>query len=137
MRSKIAKRILDETPEDLRVFVRKHSDIVVRIYQLMREKGWTQKELAAKLGKTPSEVSKWLNGEHNFTLRSIAKLEVELGAEIIYVPKRDSFHVHRGGSLKSVAAKAEPVSTKVYFQSGQTNTTSYKSTIRADEPIAA
>jgi flavoprotein len=43
MRSKIAKRILDETPEDLRIFVRKHSDIVVRVYQLMREKGWTQK----------------------------------------------------------------------------------------------
>ena len=38
MRSKIAKRILDETPEDLRIFVRKHSDIVVRVYQLMREK---------------------------------------------------------------------------------------------------
>lgn len=136
MRSKIAKRILDETPEDLRIFVRKHSDIVVRVYQLMREKGWSQKELAGKLEKTPSEISKWLNGEHNFTLRSIAKLEAELGAEIIYVPKRDSFHVQRSGSLKSVAAKAEPVSTKISFQGGWTSGSPYKSRT-PEEPIAA
>ena len=137
MRSKIAKRILDETPEDLRIFVRKHSDIVVRVHQLMREKGWTQKELAGKLEKTPSEISKWLSGEHNFTLRSIAKLEAELGAEIIYVPKRDSFHVQRSGSLKSIAVKAEPVSTKISFQGGPTHSAPSKTKVQPEEPIAA
>jgi transcriptional regulator with XRE-family HTH domain len=39
------------------------------------------------MGKKPSEISKWLNGEHNFTLRSLAKLEAELGEPIITVPK--------------------------------------------------
>lgn len=116
MRSKIAKRILDETPAEVRIFVRKYGDIIVRVHQLLREKGWTQKDLAASLEKTPSEVSKWLNGDHNFTLRSLAKLEAELGADIIYVPKKDSFHVQRGGNLKAAASKAEPVSTRVQFQ---------------------
>lgn len=116
MRSRIAKKLLDETPAEVRIFVRKYGDIVVRVHQLLRDKGWTQKDLAGRLEKTPSEVSKWLSGDHNFTLRSLAKLEAELGAEIIYVPKKDSFHVQRGGNLRSAVAKPEPVSTRVKFQ---------------------
>lgn len=121
MRSRIAKKILDETPAEVRIFVRKYGDIVVRVHQLLREKGWTQKDLAGKLEKTPSEVSKWLSGDHNFTLRSLAKLEAELGAEIIYVPKKDSFHVQRGGNVKSAVAKPEPVSTRVQFREAKKN----------------
>lgn len=121
MRSRIAKKILDETPAEVRIFVRKYGDIVVRVHQLLREKGWTQKDLAGKLEKTPSEVSKWLNGDHNFTLRSLAKLEAELGAEIIYVPKKDSFYVQRCGNIKSAVAKSEPVSTNVQFQEAKKN----------------
>lgn len=115
MRNRIAKRILEETPEEVRIFVRKYGDIVVRVHQLLREKGWTQKDLAEKLEKAPSEVSKWLNGDHNFTLRSLAKLEAELGTEIIYVPKKDSFHVQRCGNIKAAASRPEPVPTKVEF----------------------
>ena len=91
MRSKIAQQILDETPEEVHIFVKQYADIVVRVHQLLREKGWTQKELAGKMDKTPSEISKWLNGDHNFTMRSLAKLQAELGAEIIYVPKKIRF----------------------------------------------
>lgn len=116
MGSKIARRLLGETPLETRIFVRMYGDVVVRVHQLLREKGWTQQDLAKKLKKTPSEISKWLRGDHNFTMRSLAKLEAELGASIIYVPKRDSFHVQRSGTLKSTASKAEPVSTKVVFQ---------------------
>lgn len=115
MRSKIAQRIMDETPKEVRIFVRKYGDIVVRINQLLREKGYTQKNLAEKMDKTPSEISKWLSGEHNFTLRSLAKLEAELDADIFYVPKKDSYHVQRGGRVQSVAEKAKPVSNTVEF----------------------
>jgi transcriptional regulator with XRE-family HTH domain len=60
----------------------------VLINQILREKGYTQKSLANKLEKSPSEIHKWLNGEHNFTLRSIAKLEAELGETLIEIPIR-------------------------------------------------
>lgn len=91
MRSKTFQRILDKTPEEVKIFVRHYGDIVVRINELLEEKGYTQKQLAEKMDKKPSEISKWLNGQHNFTLRSIAKLEAELGAPILYVPKRKEF----------------------------------------------
>lgn len=64
----------------------------MRAHQILKEKGITQKELAARLDKSPSEISKWLSGNHNLTLRSIAKLEAELGADLIYIPKKDSFY---------------------------------------------
>jgi transcriptional regulator with XRE-family HTH domain len=126
MRSKIARKVLDETPAEVRIYVRKYGDIIVRVHQLLREKGWTQKDLAVSLDKTPSEISKWLNGDHNFTIKSLAKLEAELGAEIIYIPKKDSFHVQRGGYVKAAVNKVQPVPTKVQFQDAKK--TPHKST---------
>lgn len=88
MRSKIAKRIQAETPEEVRIFVRQYTDIVVRINLLLQKKGYTQKDLADKLRKRPSEINKWLKGPHNLTLKTLAKLEAELGEPIIYIAKQ-------------------------------------------------
>jgi transcriptional regulator with XRE-family HTH domain len=84
MRSKIAKKILSETPEEVKIFVKRYTDIVVRIHELMQLKGLTQKDLADRMDKKPSEINKWLKGNHNLTLKTIAKLEAELGGTIIY-----------------------------------------------------
>lgn len=90
MRSKVAQRILDATPEETKIFVTKYAEIVSRIHDILKEKGLTQRDLAEGMGKNPSELSRWLKGDHNLTLRSIAKLEAELGEEIISIPKRDA-----------------------------------------------
>jgi len=83
MRSKVARRIQDETPEEVRIFVRQYTDIVVRINNILQAKGYTQKDLAERMNKKPSEINKWLKGNHNLTLKTIAKLEAELGEPII------------------------------------------------------
>lgn len=88
MRSKIFQKVLDETPKDVEIFVSLYADLVLRINQILRDKGYTQKSLAEKLEKRPSEIHKWLSGEHNFTLRSIAKLEAELGETLLEVPDK-------------------------------------------------
>ncbi|WP_175454309.1 helix-turn-helix domain-containing protein [Algoriphagus alkaliphilus] len=79
---------MDNTPKEVDIFVDLYADLVIRINQLLREKGITKKELAEKLEKQPSEISKWLGGEHNFTLRSLAKLSAELGEPLLEVPKK-------------------------------------------------
>lgn len=97
MRSKVLQRILNKTPKEVEIFVDKYADLVLRINQILREKGYTQKSLAEKLEKRPSEIHKWLSGDHNFTLRSIAKLEAELGEILLEVPVRKpitEFHSH-------------------------------------------
>ena len=59
----------------------------MRTNRIMDEKGMTQKELAQKLGKTETEVSRWLSGTHNLTLSTICKISAALGEEIVIVPK--------------------------------------------------
>jgi transcriptional regulator with XRE-family HTH domain len=90
MRSKIIKKILDETSEETKIFVSIYSDLIVLINSILREKGYSQKMLADNLGKQPSEINKWLSGDHNFTLRSICKLQAELCETLLVVPKRPS-----------------------------------------------
>src|SRR5258707_9657661 len=85
MRSKIAGKILSETPEEERIFVRQYTNIVVRIHELMKLNGFTQKNLADRMSKKPSEINKWLKGNHNLTLKTLAKLEAELGEPIISI----------------------------------------------------
>ncbi len=85
MKSKVARRILAETPEETKIFVRKYAEIVACVHDIMAQKGLTQRDLAARMDKNPSELSRWLHGEHNMTLRSLAKLEAELGEDIIVV----------------------------------------------------
>ncbi len=38
------------------------------------KKGISKAYLAKALGKRPSEITRWLSGKHNFTLRTIALL---------------------------------------------------------------
>lgn len=94
MKSTIARQVLAETPAETRQFVRRYSQLVVRIGEILETRGWSQKDLAEKMGKKPSEISKWLSGEHNLTLRSLAKLEVELGEELIQIPRTTKFKLH-------------------------------------------
>jgi transcriptional regulator with XRE-family HTH domain len=87
MRSTVAKKIIKETPAEIRIFVRHYSDIIVRIHQLMNKQGLSQKDLADRLKKRPSEINKWLKGNHNLTLKTLSKLEAELGEPIIFTKK--------------------------------------------------
>lgn len=87
MRSKVFQRVIDSVPAETALFIDWYADLVLRIHQILEERGLTQKEWAEQLGKSPSEISKWLNGGHNFTLRSLAKLSVELNEPLLKVAK--------------------------------------------------
>lgn len=99
MRSKYLQQVLDETPQDIKIFVKLYGDLVLRIHEILEEKGISQNGLAEKLGKKPSEISKWLNGGHNFTLQTIAKLEAELGEPLLVVPQSKKFAATRHNSF--------------------------------------
>lgn len=88
MKSKTVERLQKKTPKDIKIFVGWYADLVIRINELLTEKNISRKEIAERLGKQPSEISRWLNGEHNFTLRSLAKLSAELGENLLEVPER-------------------------------------------------
>lgn len=85
-KSRVVERLKAKILPENQIFVKKNLEISEQISALLKEKSWSQKELAGRLGKTESEVSKLLSGLHNLTLKSIAKLEAELGCDIITTP---------------------------------------------------
>ncbi len=59
--------------------------IANRIYDILEEKGMTQKDFARLMGKTETEVSRWLSGTHNLTLATLCKISIALGENILSV----------------------------------------------------
>ncbi len=105
MRAKFLQEVIDETPKDVEIFMRWYADLTVRINRVLKEKGISQKELAESLGKKPSEISKWLTGEHNFTLRSLAKLQADLDVELIQIPFAHSQNNRIHGEFKMTVSR--------------------------------
>ena len=63
----------------------------------MEYKGWKSKDLAKVMDKSPSEVSKWLSGMHNLTLKSIIKMETALEVDLIHtIPVKEYEYVYLG-----------------------------------------
>ena len=62
-------------------------EIADRIDAVLKHKGMSQKDLASKMGKRESEISKWLTGRHNFTTNTLADISLALNEQIINVPK--------------------------------------------------
>lgn len=85
-RAKISLRELlaDITPEE-KAEARLSFQISNRLEMLMHEKGLSKKQLADAIGKRPSEISRWLSGEHNFTISTLARLSSFFGQPIITV----------------------------------------------------
>lgn len=61
-------------------------EIADRIDAILKKKGLSQKELAAKMGKRESEISRWLTGRHNFTTNTLADISLALGEPVVCVP---------------------------------------------------
>jgi transcriptional regulator with XRE-family HTH domain len=100
MRSTAAERIMAKASKEDEIFIRLYADIVVRINQVLKEKGMSQKDFAESMDKKPSEINKWLKGDHNFTLRSLAKVMAELDEVLLYVPKQNVFKGTVGAEVK-------------------------------------
>ncbi len=85
-------KLMDEIRKTMTPEMKKQMEISVgianRIYDILDEKRMTQKEFAKLLGKTETEVSRWLSGTHNLTTATIAKMSVALNVDIIQFPKK-------------------------------------------------
>lgn len=85
-------KLLDEIRQTMTPEMKRQMDLSVqianRIYEIMEDKGLSQKDLAHLLGKTETEVSRWLSGTHNMTMATLAKISSALGTDIVRVTKK-------------------------------------------------
>ncbi len=78
-------QIVASTPADMKKQLDYSFDLSDRIDEQMKAKGVSKKRLAELTGKSPSEVTRWLSGQHNFTLATIAKISVALKHDFLKV----------------------------------------------------
>ena len=83
--SRSLQEILGNIPKDVQMKIDYSIEISDRIDSLMHERGLSKKQFADALGKRPSEVTKWLSGQHNFTLSTLSMISAFFGKPIISV----------------------------------------------------
>ena len=79
------KQMLAAVPADIQQEVDLEFAISNRINELMVQRGLTKLKFAQALGKRPSEVTKWLSGQHNFTIRTLSTLSDFFGESLVRV----------------------------------------------------
>lgn len=67
------------------LLVKKNLAIANKIRLILHEKGLKPVDLAKMMNKQKSEISKWLTGQHSFSIKTITAIEAALGCEILFV----------------------------------------------------
>ena len=80
--SALVSQVLAETSPAEKVQVSTKMAIAARLDDLLTERGWGKKEFAGKVYKSPSEITKWLSGTHNFTVDILAEIAVVFGLSV-------------------------------------------------------
>lgn len=108
-----------------RRFVERQGAFAVRVTEIMKVSGITQRQLAEKLGKNESYISRIVAGWANPTLKTIVEFEVALGQNVIEIPCQqksegstvigDDSVWELGEGVKSTSMPALCIGTKIYF----------------------
>ena len=82
-------RIMDDIRSNISPEMKLQMELSVaianRIYEILEARGMSQKDFAKLMGKTETEVSRWLSGTHNLTMATICKISAALGEDVIKV----------------------------------------------------
>ena len=57
--------------------------IAAKIGNALTTKGLLQKDFAAKMGRTESEISEWLSGDINFTIDTLTEISLALNISLL------------------------------------------------------
>ena len=82
---KTLEEMLGPIPEPIMKETELSFEISDRIFELMNERGLSKKQFADALGRRPSEITKWLSGQHNFTIATLGMLSAFFGQPIVTV----------------------------------------------------
>lgn len=81
--NELFRECVEQVPADVKLFVDLSFSVADRIVAALKAQGMTQKQLAQAMGKTENEVSRWVGGTHNFTLKTIAKISSVLHVDLL------------------------------------------------------
>lgn len=83
--------------------------LATKIANAIKAKGLKKSGFAEKLGKQPSEISKWLSGSHNFTVDTLLDIERVLSIHLL-----DTDNWNRFEKFEKVDVKPKPSTATIY-----------------------
>lgn len=82
-------------------------NLASKIADAMEQKNLSKKDFAKVMGKSPSEITRWLSGKHNFTTETLFDISSVLEVELVNT-KRDTVKWFKYGN-KTVINLGFPV----------------------------
>jgi len=81
--SEVLDGLLAEITPEAQNMTDKRTQLAERIYNAMKTRNISKLELARKMGKQASVITKWLSGTHNFTADTLFEIGDLLGIQLI------------------------------------------------------
>jgi transcriptional regulator with XRE-family HTH domain len=107
--SAFVNQLLAETSDVEKAQINNRMTLATRLDDLIAAKRWSKSEFAAKVGKSPSEITKWLSGTQNFTIDTLTEISLAFNlsvGELFAAPRPKIInHIH----LLVKAIKSEPI----------------------------
>jgi ribosome-binding protein aMBF1 (putative translation factor) len=72
---------------ELTAIIERKMLLAAKIYEALQAQKMTNRTFAERLNISPPLVTKWLSGQHNFTVDTLVKIERILGIELLYSEK--------------------------------------------------
>ena len=76
-------------------------EIALRILRELRNQKMSQSDLATALGISKQQVNKWVKGNENFTIDTIAKIDAVLGIKLIQVFDESALEIGMSKTFES------------------------------------
>ena len=104
--STLSTKLLSEITPQEQFRMDNKLQLAARIADLISEKGITQQKFAERLGKSQSEISKWLSGTHNFTEDTLSDIAWALKVSLKDLHDFPEIHIERVVNKYFVSAES-------------------------------
>ncbi|NLF43870.1 MAG: helix-turn-helix transcriptional regulator [Bacteroidales bacterium] len=118
--SSILQELFDEISPLEMEKARTKMKLAANIEDLMKSENLSKLQFANKVGKNPSEITKWLSGTQNFTVDVLTEISMALGVDLrdLFGKQQNQVIYQREIVVNSVAEPTENMLTP-YSRSGE------------------
>jgi len=95
-------------PEEIDNYPCHSNEIAIMISNYIKSvEGMNKKSFAKLVGKTPSDITRWLSGSHNFTILTLSLIETHTGLSIIKKISKSNIKAHINGNIFKLQTEKE------------------------------
>jgi transcriptional regulator with XRE-family HTH domain len=113
--SAFVNQLLAETSDVEKAQINNRMSLAARLDDLISAKRWSKSEFAAKVGKSPSEITKWLSGTQNFTIDTLTEISLAFNLSVgeLFADPRPQIIDHIHFLVKPIKSEPTPFNESV------------------------